>query len=134
MAFEDSPKTTTKKIITPMTPRTPMTLKNNALKFDDGKLPYFTVLTTQFPLAVKEVVRRSLEGHIKYEKPGEWDNWFKVAEERGVLAYNNALMRHLFQDGEDTELQHDAAVAWNALAKLEYKLRKDMYPELNKEK
>lgn len=117
MAFENSIKHKSKPKV------------NTALKFDDDKLPYYTVLNHQFPLAIKEVVRRSLEGHIKYEKPGEWENWFKVAEERGVDTYNNALLRHLFEDGEDNELQHDTAVAWNAIAKLEYKLRKGMYSQ-----
>lgn len=104
-----------------------MSFEKESLKFDQGKLPYFTVLGTQFPLAIKEVVRRSLEGHEKYEKGDDWENWFRLAEERGVSSYDNALLRHLFRDGEDSELGHDVAVAWNAVARLEYKLRKKMY-------
>lgn len=102
------------------------------LKFDENKLPYYTVLCTQFPLALKEVVNRSLKGHIKYEKGDDWENWYRLGEERGVQSYQNALMRHFFKDGEDSELQHDVAVAWNALAILEFKLRKDMYNNDNR--
>lgn len=98
-----------------------------ALKFDNDKLPYYTVLCTQFPLAIKEVVARSKHGHDKYEKGDDWNNWFRLGEERGVESYQNALMRHFFKDGEDSELEHDIAVAWNALAILEFKLRKNIY-------
>jgi len=96
----------------------------SALKFDDEKLPYYTVLCTQFPLAIREVVARSKHGHDKYEKEDDWNNWFRLGEERRVESYQNALMRHFFKHGEDSELEHDIAVAWNALAILEFKLRK----------
>ncbi|MEY4333499.1 MAG: hypothetical protein RLZZ196_2242 [Bacteroidota bacterium] len=104
-----------------------MTDKTETLKFDEGKLPYYTVLNTQFPFAIREVVKRSLQGHEKYEKGDDWDNWFRIGEQRGIASYENALLRHLFKDGEDNELEHDVAVAWNAIARLEYKLRKKMY-------
>lgn len=94
------------------------------VKNDSEKLPYFTVICRQFPNAVKAVVRRSLEGHIKYEEHDhDWKNWERV--ENGYEAYSNALMRHLIYEGEDSELDHDIAVAWNALARLEKRLRDD---------
>jgi len=101
--------------------------KQEALKFDNDKLPYYTVLCNQFPLAVRSVVGRSKHGHDKYEKEDDWENWFRLGEEKGVESYQNALMRHFFKDGEDCELDHDIAVAWNALAILEFKLRKNLY-------
>ena len=51
----------------------------------------------------------------------DWKNWERV--ENGVETYSNALLRHLFKEGEDTEIEHDIAVAWNALARLELKLK-----------
>lgn len=102
------------------------------LKYDQDKLPYYTVLCTQFPLALREVVGRSKFGHDKYEKEDDWNNWFRLGGERGIESYQNALMRHFFKDGEGSELEHDVAVAWNALAILEFKLRKDMYNNDNR--
>lgn len=92
------------------------------IKHSGEKLPYFIVLCNQFPNAVKAVVKRSYEGHKKYEEwDADWKNWERV--ENGYQTYSNALLRHLFKEGEDDELQHDIAVAWNALARLELKLK-----------
>lgn len=92
------------------------------VKHDGEKLPYYIVLCNQFPHAINAVVARSLEGHKKYEKwDGDWKNWEKV--EDGYTTYSNALLRHLFKEGEDSELEHDVACAWNALARLELKLK-----------
>lgn len=92
------------------------------VKLDKDKLPYYTVLASQFPNAINAVIKRSLEGHIKYEEFDEdWKNWERV--ENGYITYSNAMLRHLFREGDDTEIQHDIAVAWNALARLELKLK-----------
>jgi hypothetical protein len=103
------------------------------IKYDENKLPYFLVLFKQFPNAVRELIRRSNDGHIKYKESDEdWNNWFRVGEDKGVISYQNALLRHLFQEGEDSELDHDCAVLWNAAAILEFKLRKKMYKDDNR--
>jgi|GEM_PF-5157056 len=102
-------------------------MTENAFKFDKDKLPYYIVLCIQFPSAIREVVKRSKYGHDKYESEDDWENWLRIGEQRGVITYQNALMRHFFKDGKDSELDHDVAVVWNALATLEFKLRKNLY-------
>lgn len=98
--------------------------KMEGIKHDSEKLPYFTVLCTQFPDAINAVIRRSLEGHLKYEEfDKDWKNWERV--ENGYETYSNALLRHLFKEGEDTPLEHDIAVAWNALARLQVRLKEN---------
>lgn len=100
---------------------------DKGIKDDEGKLPYYIVLFEQFPQAIKMVVGRSQQGHEKYEQEEDWENWFRVGEAKGIRSYQNALMRHLAKEGSDSELDHDVATAWNALAILEFKLRKKMY-------
>lgn len=100
------------------------TQKNKGVKHSQDKIQPFTVLTTQFPLAFKAIVQRSGLGHKKYlEADKDWCNWSRV--ENGYSEYSNALMRHLMGEGEDSELEHDIAVAWNAIARLELRLRKE---------
>ena len=93
------------------------------IKHSQGKLPYFTVLIEQFPLAIKEVVKRAEYGHQKYiETDDDYKNWQRI--ENAEIQYKNAAMRHLFQDGEEgeDEIQHLAAAAWSLLAVLQLKL------------
>lgn len=93
------------------------------IKHSQGKLPYFTVLIEQFPLAIKEVVKRAEFGHQKYiETDADYKNWQRI--ENAEQQYKNAAMRHLFQDGEENEdeIQHLAAAAWSLLAVLQLKL------------
>lgn len=104
-----------------------MNIENNdpiiSQKDSDGKLPYYTVLFTQFPNALNQVVNRSLAGHVKYQKTDtDWKNWERV--NNPLFEYQNAMMRHIACIGEDSDIEHAAAVAWNALAILELKLRK----------
>lgn len=95
---------------------------SDGIKHDQDKLPYYTVLCKQFPNAIKEIIRRSQAGHIKYAASDiDWKNWERVPD--GYNTYSNALLRHFFKEGEDTDIEHDVAVAWNALARLELKLR-----------
>lgn len=92
------------------------------IKHDGEKLPYHIVLCKQFPNAINAVVKRSSDGHKKYEEwDGDWKNWERVKD--GYLTYSNALLRHLFNEGDDNSIEHDIAVAWNALARLELKLK-----------
>jgi hypothetical protein len=99
-------------------------MKKKGVKHSKGKLPYHIVLCKQFPNAINAVVERSLQGHIKYKKwDKDWKNWERVDDP--INNYSNALMRHVFNNGEDSELQHAVAVAWNSLAVLELKLKKN---------
>ncbi len=86
------------------------------------KIPIHTVLIKQFPLALKAITQRSVLGHEKYlEHDVDWQGFSRVQ----LSDYENALVRHIFREGEDNELEldHDIATAWNALAILEIKLR-----------
>jgi len=84
----------------------------------------FKTIVEQFPLAIKSVAKRSELGHEKYSDiDQDWQGFTKFPIEQ----YEDALVRHLMQDGEEneTELDHLAALAWNTLAILELKLRNE---------
>lgn len=83
----------------------------------------FNTIFKQFPRAIKAVAERSEIGHIKYaEIDQEWEGFLVTPLEQ----YRDALVRHLMCDGEEeTELDHLKAVAWNAIAILEIKLREN---------
>ena len=72
------------------------TLGEDGAKMDNGKIDLLTVLQ-QFPNALSEVNR-----------------------------YKRALLRHTIKDGVDSEskLLHSSHAAWNALAVLEFELKK----------
>lgn len=80
------------------------------------------MLVLQFSKALKAVAQRSEVGHKKYaDIDQDWQGFTRIPHE----SYQDAILRHLIQDGEpdETELDHLAAVTWNALALLEIKLR-----------
>ena len=100
------------------------------VKKDSGKLPYYTVLFKQFPLALKEVIKCSVSGHNKYyETDKDWQNFSRL--EHADTRYKDASLRHMTETGiiedmiEYGEMTHEAAVVWNLLADLEIKLRKE---------
>lgn len=82
----------------------------------------FNTLVIQFPLAFKAVAERCQLGHIKY---AEIDQDYQGFTRTSFEEYQDAILRHLMRDGEpdETELDHLKAVAWNAIAMLELKLR-----------
>ena len=91
------------------------------MKFDNEKPQ--TDLLLDFSRALIEVAKLATFGAKKYAP----HNWQFV--ENGEVRYTAALLRHLFEGqvkdiDEDTGLSHDIAVAWNALARLELKLRR----------
>ena len=95
------------------------------MKDKEGKLPYYTVLYKQFPNAIESLVKRSVQGHIKYAKyDHNWDNFKSVEPEE----YLNAALRHLKEPNEiDKELveltgqetTHAEAALWNLVAYVE---------------
>lgn len=96
------------------------------VKYNEGKLPYYTVLIEQFPLAIQALVKRSEYGHQKYLKDDKnYDNWKRVPDAH--KAYRDALIRHLFNDGElhETKIDHLTAALWNICAVLQLELEKD---------
>jgi hypothetical protein len=73
--------------------------------------------------AMEQLAFRSEYGHNKYlEFDADWNNFARV--ENGDEQYANAEFRHALGIGEDTELEHYVASAWNAVARLEIYLRK----------
>lgn len=100
------------------------------VKHDQNKLPLYTIIFKQFPLAIQAVAKRALAGHNKYiETDADWQN-FARAGEQDPDRYKNAGLRHLLEEGEDTEkgmegTTHEAAVVWNFLADLELKIRRN---------
>lgn len=89
-------------------------------KLDDGKPD--TSLLLLFPKALLAVAEVGTFGAKKYSRGG----WQFVAN--GFTRYTAALLRHLFKSSyedydDDSGLLHDAQVAWNALARLELRLR-----------
>lgn len=91
-------------------------------KLDAGK-PRLALVLGNFARALWMVGEVGTYGANKYTPNG----WLSVPEweER----YSNALWRHILKEcmgqetDPDTELLHDAHTAWNALARLEKKLR-----------
>ena len=95
----------------------------SGVKKDEGKAPIIEGCVWVFPRALTEVALLSLKALQKYPS---YDNWHQV--ENGFARYTNALGRHVVLEkieGVDPEdgVDHAVKVAWNALARLELKLR-----------
>jgi hypothetical protein len=92
-------------------------------KLDAGKAPIFQGLLDYFPRALESVSMVSLAGSKKYA----WKGWEAVPD--GFNRYSNALGRHLLKEQTEGDVDaetgclHAAQIAWNALARLELKLR-----------
>ena len=89
-------------------------------KLDKGKIKMH--LLQQFSLALTEVAKVATYGCNKYSEGG----WQEV--EDGFKRYSNAMLRHYFKESSemfdiDSNLCHEAHLAWNALARLELKLK-----------
>lgn len=81
-------------------------------------------LLLMFGKALIAVAEIGTFGAKKYSRGG----WQSVAD--GETRYTAALLRHLLQSGDedydkDSGLLHDAQIAWNALARLELRLRRE---------
>ena len=91
-------------------------------KLDAGKNRMGMVLQG-FSRAIERVCDVGTFGANKYSDFG----WLSVPD--GYERYSDAMLRHYFAnytEGEmdlDTDIEHDAQVAWNALARLEFKVR-----------
>lgn len=99
-------------------------------KFSNDKLPLYTVIFKQFPLALQEVAKCSQAGHKKYPNDVDWMNFKRVEDAENQ--YLNAAIRHLMEEGinedmlEYGEITHISQVLWNFLAHLQIKLENGM--------
>lgn len=92
-------------------------------KLDDGKL--LAGILQQWPRALTAILEVATFGAEKYTRGG----WQYV--ENGVERYTDAMFRHLLKEplepiDPDSGLSHDAHVAWNALSRLELRLREEI--------
>jgi|SRR5579859_2831051 len=97
---------------------------DRGLKFDDGKAPVWRGFIKYFPRAIKAVAEISGYGYGKYKS---WGGWADVPDCRE--RYSDALGRHLCDEAirgnldPESSLADDAHAAWNAMARLERRLR-----------
>lgn len=95
------------------------------VKLDQGK-PRLSLVFGGFSMALMEVGKVGTFGAQKYTDSG----WVTV--ENGRERYTDAMLRHVLAEysGEsvdsESELLHAAHAAWNALARLELELRKNL--------
>lgn len=98
-------------------------IAKGAIKYDAGKAPVFRGAVSYFPRALAAVASVSEFGARKYA----WKGWENVPD--GYNRYSDALVRHLASEGQeevldpDSRLLHAAHTAWNALARLELKIK-----------
>ena len=89
-----------------------------------NKAPIFT-FCKQMKNAIEQLAFRSEYGHNKYRQyDADWNNFARV--ENGNEEYGNSEFRHALEIGEDSELEHYVASAWNSIARLEIYLRKNL--------
>jgi hypothetical protein len=91
-------------------------------KLDNGKL--MAGILQQYSMALTAVLEVATFGAGKYSRGG----WQYV--DNGVERYTDAMFRHLLAEpvepvDSDSGLAHDAHVAWNALSRLEMRLRQE---------
>lgn len=91
-------------------------------KYDTGKPHVYSVLR-YFPRAIEQVARVSEHG----AKNHGWDTWDTI--KNAGTRYADAQIRHELavcrgeETDEESELLHLAHMAWDALARLELRLR-----------
>jgi hypothetical protein len=101
----------------------PSAVGTGGVKYDGNKPSVWRGAVDYFPRALEQVAAISTFGARKYA----WKGWEKVSD--GFSRYSDALLRHIIAESrgelvdKDSELLHAAHAAWNALARLELKLR-----------
>lgn len=100
-----------------------------ARKDDTGKAPIYRGVLSYFPNAIRGVALVSAFGATKYA----WNGYFYVPD--GHNRYSDGLVRHLTLEAEgevldnESGLHHDFHSAWNALARVEIRIRKELATE-----
>ena len=90
---------------------------------DDSSKPDVDLVVGSFASALLEVSKVGTFGARKYSR----DGWKTV--EDGEDRYTSAMLRHYFDEkcglefDEESGLLHAAHLAWNALARLEFKIK-----------
>lgn len=97
-------------------------------KLDAGKPPVIMGVLNYFPNALLAVAAVSEYGAKKYKLSLADKNWMRVPD--GRARYTDALGRHVVYEAidpkdEESGLYHDQMAAWNALARLELRIRAD---------
>ncbi len=88
------------------------------------KAPVYT-FCKQMSNAIEQLALRSEYGHQKYlEFDEDYNNFARVPNANEE--YSNAMFRHALNIGEDSELDHYIACAWDSIARLEIFLRKNL--------
>lgn len=105
----------------------PSSMLKDGVKGDNGKSPIVAGALHYFPRALLAVAELSAYGAKKYSLTYSDRNFARVAN--GYQRYSDALARHMLQEQIDANatdpesgFMHDVHVAWNALARLEYRL------------
>ena len=99
-----------------------MDTKSAGIKYDEGK-PTVGEMIKDFAPAIRDVARVWEFGAKKYGK----SNWKDLDD--AEVRYTNALIRHLLTEEEEdfdkeSHLLHATHVAWNALARLFFIIKK----------
>ena len=115
------------------TPFKPLSATNIGVK---DKIPVMRGSFLRFPRAMREVARVSNLGGIKYDAPVGSMDYLEIDD--GIGVFTDALGRHLLDEATGGEVNlekgghlppegmrvlHQAQVAWNALARLERRLK-----------
>ena len=106
-----------------------ITVAPGALKHDAGKAPVYQGFLAYFPRAIMEVAQVSAFGKEKYNAEYSDKGFMQLVSER----YADASVRHLLDEviegtvinKGDGGVRHDAQVAWDALARLEIRLKEE---------
>jgi hypothetical protein len=103
--------------------------RGDDMKHDTGKTDMS--LLEYFPLALEALCKVSEKGCIKYTR-GSFDS-----VPNGRRRYTGAMQRHYYQEGpgdtpeldEELQLPHDFMVMWNAVCRVELRLRGQKLPK-----
>lgn len=98
--------------------------KMEGQKHSNHKPPIFTYIS-QFKHAMAVLSARMEYGHRKYiDTDADYQNFARVPNPD--FEYSNAMIRHALElFGDESELGHKAATAWDAVARLEVAIRED---------
>lgn len=94
-----------------------------SVKYDAGKAPVYRGAIAYFPNAISGVSQVSAFGATKYA----WNGFLHVPD--GFNRYSDGMVRHIIEEGKgnfldpESRLPHDWHIAWNALARIELRLK-----------
>ena len=97
-------------------------------KYSQNK-PKVGMLFSQMSRALNAIALAATHGNEKYSNEEFWDENF-TSVPNAFKQYSDGLGRHLLLESQeeldkDSKMPHEVHVAWNALARLEIKLREN---------